>query len=411
MTSTAQDKSGPRPEVQPLRTLWISHYPVFGGPHNIPLRLAPSLRDVGIETTMLLPDEPGTAAERLISAGVPVAMLPLHRLRRTRDMRVHAAFVRRAPHEVGAIRHVIRNGSYDIVVLTGLTNPHGAIAARLEHVPIVWQILDSANPPYVRVPAMEIVRRWADAVLFTGRRVELMHIGTRPLTQPSVLFSPPVDTDRYRPLSDAERATIRADLGVPTDAPFVGTIANLNPMKGIEWFIRAAARIYAARPDAWFLISGATYPQHAGYLESLRREMRESPVPAERWKLRVCHDPDLDRLYPALDVKLITSLPASEGQPTTASETLACGVPVVTTDVGAVREVVQDGVSGFVVAPRDSGALARATLHLLGNPVQRAQMGQAARKHAEEHWALPTCMGIYADLFASVSTAPSRVNR
>jgi glycosyltransferase involved in cell wall biosynthesis len=408
MTSPARGEAGQARLARAMRTLWISHYPVFGGPHNIPLRLAPALREVGIETTVLLPDEPGTATDRLTAGGVPVVTLPLHRLRRTRDVRTQMTFIGHARREVAAIRKVIRDGSYDILVLTGLTNPHGAIAARLEHVPIVWQILDSANPPYIRAPAMAMVRRWADAVLFTGKAVAVMHTGSHPLNQPSFLFTPPVDTDLYRPINGHERAAIRAELGVPADAPLVGTIANLNPMKGIEWFIRTAVRIHSACPDAWFLISGATYPQHTGYLESLRREMRESPVPAERWKVRVRHDPQLDRLYPALDVKLITSLPASEGHPTTASETLACGVPVVTADVGGVREVVQDGVSGFVVAPRDTGALAEATVKLLRDPVLQKQMGQAARRRAVEHCSLPICAGIYADVFGSVIAAPGR---
>jgi glycosyltransferase involved in cell wall biosynthesis len=413
MTRAAANVSDPdRPiQIRPVatRVLWISHYPVFGGPHNIPLRLAPLLRETGIETVMMLPDEPGSAAERMIDAGVRVITLPLHRLRRTRDPRVHATFVRQARNEIAAIRRMIRDGGYDIVVLTGLTNPHGAIAARLERTPIAWQILDSANPPYVREPSMTLVRRWADAVLFTGRTVERMHTRFRPLRQPSVLFTPPVDTERYRPITGAERAAIRAELGVPPEAPFVGTVANLNPMKGIEWFIRAAVRIYARCPDTWFLISGASYPQHSDYLEALRREIRESPVPAERWKLRVCHDPRLDRLYPALDVKLITSVPASEGHPTTASETLACGVPVVTTDVGGVREVVQDGVSGFVVAPRDAETLAAATLRLLDNPPLRARMGQAARARAVEHCSLPSCAKVYAGVFEELTAADRRM--
>jgi glycosyltransferase involved in cell wall biosynthesis len=159
------------------------------------------------------------------------------------------------------------------------------------------------------------------------------------------------------------------------------------------------------------LISGATYPQHAGYLDSLRHEMSASPVPAERWKLRVCHDPRLDRLYPALDVKLVTSLPASEGHPTTAAETLSCGVPVVTADVGGASEVVEHGVSGFVVAPRDSAALADATLRLLDDAGLRSQMGDAGRRLAQERSSLSTCARIHADAFATALAVPSRARR
>lgn len=405
MSAAAEEAPATR---RSIRILWISHFPVFGGPHNIPLRLAPVLRDAGIETTVLLPHEPGTAAERLRAGGVSVVTIPLRRLRRTRDLRIHAELLVRAGADVAAIRRVIRDGRHDVVMLTGLTNPHGALAARLERVPLVWQILDTATPPAVRRAVMPFVRRWADAVMFNGEALETLHCGLRPLTQPTTLFTGPVDTQRFRPATERERGAMRAELGVPAHAPFVGTVANLNPMKGIEWFVRAAVKIHAACPEAWFLISGAAYGNHAGYLESLRREMRESPVPAERWIVR--HDAP-DRHYPALDVKLITSLPASEGRTTTGPEAMSCGVPVVAVDVGAVREVIEDGVTGSVVPPRDADALARSTLRLLADRDLRMRLGAAGRRRAEERYALAPSAQVYVDLLACLDTRGNRTLR
>ena len=203
------------PRVSTVRVLWISHYPVFGGPHNIPLRLAPALAKAGIETTMVLPEEPGGAADRLVAAGIPVLRLPLHRLRRTRDPRVHASMIRQVHREVAGIRSAIRSGGHDIVVLTGLTNPHGALAARARTDADRVADIGLANPWYIREPAMAMVRRCADVVMFTGRTVESMHTRLRPLRQPSVLFTLPVDTDRYRPIGGAERAAIRAERSSP----------------------------------------------------------------------------------------------------------------------------------------------------------------------------------------------------
>ncbi len=378
------------------RALWISHYPVFGGPHNLALQLHGPLQRLGAETTMLLPAEQGTAAERLRAGGVPVVTIPLRRFRRSRDPRMHLALAAGLAPEVRRIRHVMRDGGHDLVLLTGLANPHGAIAARLEGLPIVWQILDSATPSPIRAAAMPLVRRWADAVMFNGRALVDLHTGHRPLKQPAALFTGPADTDRFHPATAEERATMRAELGVSPGAPFVGTIANLNPMKGVEWFIRAAERIHRALPDAWFLISGAAYDTHRAYRDQLEREMLEGPVPADRWIVR--HDPP-DRHYPALDVKLITSLPASEGRTTTAPEAMACGVPVVTTDVGAVSEVVEHGLTGLVVPPLDPDALAKGTLRLLTDPVLRAELGRMGRERAIERYALAPSAAVYIDSY------------
>ena len=300
----------------------------------------------------------------------------------------------RSASEVAEIRRLMSRGQYDIAVLLGLTNPHAALAGRLERLPIVWQILDSATPPPVRASLMPFVRRWSDAVMFNGHALERMHNRGRPLRQPVTFFTAPVDTARFRPRDAAERTRLRAELKIPPDAPVVGTVANINPMKGIEWFVRAAVRVHAERPDAWFVICGQDYSTHARYRAQLEREMRASAIPRERW-IRVQGDPD--PYYPTFDVKLITSVPRSEGRTTTGPEAMACGIPVVATDVGAVREVIEDGRSGLVVPPLDADALANATLRLLSDPKLRARLGREGRRLAVERYGIRSSLDAHLE--------------
>jgi glycosyltransferase involved in cell wall biosynthesis len=368
-----------------VRVLWINPFPVFGGPHNTVLTLNEPLQAAGVESVFLLPTEPGSAADRLRAGNVEVLTTRLHRLRRTLDPRRHAALVGHAPSEVAAIRALMRDVRYDVVVLMGLTNPHGALAARLEHTPLVWQILDTATPPAVRAALMPLVRRWSDAVMFNGHALEEAHCGGRPLSPPVTIYTAPVDTDRFHPRSAAERALLRAELGIPSDASVVGTVANINPMKGIEWFVRTAIRVHKARPDSWFLLCGQSYRTHARYRAQIEQQMRVSPVPAERW---IIVDGDPARYYPVLDVKLITSVPRSEGRSTTGPEAMACGIPVVASDVGAVHEVIESGRTGIVVPALDAAALAHATLTLLSDPGLRARLGREGRRRAVERYGI-----------------------
>jgi glycosyltransferase involved in cell wall biosynthesis len=227
---------------------------------------------------------------------------------------------------------------------------------------------------------MALVRRWADAVMFSGRKIERMYAGRRPLGVPAYQWAPVVDTDRFWP-DPATRAATRARMGVPEDAPFVGTVANLVPMKGIEYFIEAAVRIHRRRPDTWFLISGSTYPDHDDYVARLHEEAWASGVPQERF---IWTEGPADGVYPALDVMLITSLPRSEGWTTTSVESLACETPVVATDVGSVSEIVIDGVTGTIVPPRDAQALATATLMLIEEPGLHERLGAEGRRRVIE---------------------------
>jgi glycosyltransferase involved in cell wall biosynthesis len=99
----------------------------------------------------------------------------------------------------------------------------------------------------------------------------------------------------------------------------------------------------------------------------------------------------VSQLAPALDVFWLTSEPRSEGIPTTVEEAMALGIPVVAADVGGVREIVDDGMTGFLVPSRDPEALVAATEPLLDDPARRRQMGEAARLRAEADFNLDRC--------------------
>jgi glycosyltransferase involved in cell wall biosynthesis len=226
--------------------------------------------------------------------------------------------------------------------------------------------------------------------MFNGRAVEELHVGGRPLKVPSFQFTGGVDLKRFHPDQEL-RAETRRRFGVPEDALFVGTVANLNPMKGIEYFIRAASTVFRQNPDSWFLINGSTYATHRAYTAALHREAADSGVPPERF---IWTDGLPQDNYAALDITLVTSRPRSEGTTTTAPESLACGVPVVATDVGSVREVVRNGVTGVVVPPDAPELLARETLRLGADPDLRRRLGVAGRREVAGQHSMETTASV-----------------
>jgi glycosyltransferase involved in cell wall biosynthesis len=388
-----------------MRALWVFHFPVYGGPHNTAVGVRSPLADLGWETLAALTDEPGNAEQRLIEGGLETVTMPLHRLRASWHPRDNLRTAAALRSEVRALEQMIGARSCDVVVVTGLMNPHAAIAARRAGVPVVWQVLDTRTPPVPRSAAMTRVRRWADSVMFNGRTVEDLHLGGRPLKTPSFQFTGGVDLNRFRP--DPElRAETRRRFGVPEDALFVGTVANLNPMKGIEYFIRATSRVFRENPDSWFLINGSTYETHRAYTAALHREAEASGVPSERF---IWTDGLPQNHYVALDVTLVTSRPRSEGTTTTAPESLACEVPVVATDVGSVREVVRNGVTGVVVPPDSPQVLARETLRLAADPALRRRLGEAGRRDVAEHHSMEATASVCDRAFRAAIERPSTI--
>jgi len=113
-----------------VNTLAVIHYPIYGGPHNRLALLGPILREHGVSTTVVLPDGPGSAPERMRAAGLEVVQMPLRRLRARLDPRFHLSFVRGLRTDIRALRQLIRDREIDLVVIGGLVNPQGVFAAR-----------------------------------------------------------------------------------------------------------------------------------------------------------------------------------------------------------------------------------------------------------------------------------------
>lgn len=364
-----------------MRIAWVVAYPVFGGPHNHIGRIAPHLRTLGVQTCVVVPEEVGNAFERLDQApDLDVVALPLHRLRATRETRPHVDLVRTFIPETGRLAKLFRERDIDVVVQATLLPPHASVAARRAGLPLVCQVVDTRPPRPVAAVGMEIVRHLADRVMFCGDRLVELHTGQRPLGVPMEVFRPPVDTTRFAP-STARREATRAAWEIPLDASVVGMVGNLNPQKGWEYFVRAAGIIHREVRDAYFLMVGATYDLHQGYLALIEREIGASGVPRERF-IMTGESREVETLLAAMDIKLITSVLRSEGTPTTGLEALACGVPLVGVDVGAVAEFVLDGETGFLVQPLDPASIANAAVRLLRDAELRARMGANGRELA-----------------------------
>jgi len=381
------------------RVLFVIHHAIFGGPHNQALRLAGPLRARGYETIVLLPDMPGDAPERLQAAGIAVERVPLHSLRARPDPILQARFALSFLPEVSDIRRCIRDHGIDVVQVGGLVNPHAALAARREGVPVVWQLLDTRAPRPVAWAAMLWVRALATVVMPTGRRVLSAFPGWRRLASRVVPFVPPVDTDAFRPQPQL-CAEVRREWGIPDGAPVVGSVANINPQKGIATLIEAFGRVRRDFSEARLVIIGAEYEAHRRYSRTLRLRLAELGLVegTDVYFLGARHD--IERQLQGFDLFALGSVPRSEGIPTALLEAMSCGLPVVATDVGGVAEVVEEDVTGFLVPPLDDEAFAAALTRVLRDPDRGSALGQTGRQRSLERFSLERCADVHAHAYA-----------
>lgn len=164
---------------------------------------------------------------------------------------------------------------------------------------------------------------------------------------------------------------LRSTMGIARDVPLVGIVARLAPVKDHGLFLASAKLILARRGTARFAIVGDGELRDRLREEAARLGVAES-VYFTGWR----HD--LPDVYADLDVVVSSSL--EEGTPVAMIEASAAGRPVVSTDVGGVRDVVVDGVTGILVHDRDPANLAAAIERLLEDPTGAREMGAAGRK-------------------------------
>ncbi len=171
-----------------------------------------------------------------------------------------------------------------------------------------------------------------------------------------------IDVDRFWRVADDVRSRYRVEIGVAPSAPVVGIVANLRPVKALDTFVRAAAIVAEALPAARFLVIGEGDEDR----EDLRLlELCSDLNLSERLQF-LGRRKDIPELLSTMNVGVLSS--RSESMPNAVGEYMAAGLPVVSTDVGGVSELVEDGVNGYVVPVGDSRSMAERILQVLANP-------------------------------------------
>jgi glycosyltransferase involved in cell wall biosynthesis len=255
-------------------------------------------------------------------------------------------------------------------------------AARLARVRVV--VASERNSDYrrplVQRAALRLTRPWVSALVANseaGRRFSIRTQGL-PAEKVHVVHSG-VDVERFRP---GDAAEARRSLGLEAGAPVIGMVASFKPQKNHLMFLEVARRVLAARPEAMFLCAGEPLRGAGAYHREVSRALQQGEL-AGRCRL-LGRVEDVERVYRACDLTVLTS--RHEGTPNVVLESMACGVPVVVTDVADNAMVVPEGVAGAVVPEGDAAAMAARVLGLLADERGRREMGQAARRHVMERF-------------------------
>jgi glycosyltransferase involved in cell wall biosynthesis len=305
---------------------------------------------------------------------------PLHTPRALIEMSLAAAQVRRA-----ARRHradVVHANSIRAGIVLGL--------ARLSPAASVVHIRDCLPPGALTSATMRLISATATTVVANSRYTADCMRAAAPGADVEVVYNP-VDLVRFDPARidpHHARARLRRELGgLPEGRLLLGVVAQISPWKGQETAIEALRLLVGEGLDAQLLLIGsakfvarATRFDNEGYLADLRaRIARYGLEDRVSW---LGEREDVPELMRALDIVLAPSREEPFGR--TLIEAMALGVPVLATNVGGPREIVEDGREGYLLAPSEPEAWARAVRTIAESPEIRRSMGLAGRRRVQQ---------------------------
>jgi glycosyltransferase involved in cell wall biosynthesis len=198
-----------------------------------------------------------------------------------------------------------------------------------------------------------------------------------------------IDTEVFRPLESLERNPLRLMATCSADAP----------LKGLRYLLKAHARLLREFPGLELLLVGK--PRPGGQTEKLIRRL--GIADHIRFVSNISTE-QMVRYYAQASVAVVPSIYEGFGLP--AGEAMACGVPVVSTDGGALPEVVGD--AGVIVPAKDAEALAEAIADLLRNPQRRETLSRQGRRRIEELFCWQVCARQMTDYYRQVIADANR---
>jgi len=326
----------------------------------------------------------GPLAEDIESAGMRISEFPLTSL-----------------HNFGTLRQFtrltkyLRNARIQIIHAFGFYADIFAVpAARMAGVPIILasrrELLNLRSPWQQR--AVKFACRISTDVVVNSRAAaaDVLDGGLASADRlhliPNCITVPAVENAVVR----KER---RAQLGIDGEAPLVGTACVLRPEKDLETFLRACRLVRESVAGARFVIIG----------DGPRRKELEGLT--EKLALRdavlfLGARDDVQQLLPMMDVFVLTS--RTESFPNAILEAMAARLPVVATNVGGIPEVVQDGETGFLVAPGEAAEIAKRTIELLRDEDARRAMGNRALERVREQYSVERISGKLQELYRAL---------
>lgn len=349
-----------------MTILVVDTCPHMGGAEWSLLELTERFIKNGVNVVAAMPE--GDLATKMRSINVATFTVPQIRLKKSAFLRTSAAFIAAA----AKIPSVVYKSGADVILANNLA---AGLLAAISPVrrPLVWHIRDLRLPHHCA--------RWlaprAKRIIAASRAIDetLCEMLPRQTIGRVRLVPNGIDTNRF---SMRDRIEARRILNLPHHVPIVGMLANLVPWKKHDLFIESMALVKQKCRDARFIIAGQDlFNEHGKWIARLHDQANGLHLGNDLiWLDKVN---DSTSILGALNVLLHPAYDEPFGR--VLCEAMAMQIPVIAIDRAGPSSIIKDGITGFLVPPRNPEQLAYKTIQLLHNPAMAKNMGENGRAH------------------------------
>lgn len=359
----------------PLHVLWALSSMEMGGTEIFSLEIVPRLMRRA-RVTVLLTERQGELYDKLKATGVDIV-----------EERLPGKFHRERIHRA---RRTIRRLAPDIVHTHSLSTHYLIrVASIMARTPVVIPHLHGMIDIRLKGTLKQREQRLlpcTDRMLFVSRAVldnfrEIVLGGPSPadhLESRLEVIHDGVDIENFSRERKAEWDALRAEYGIPQDAPVIGKVGRLDPVKNLELLIDVVRLLKPRFPSIRCVLVGDGRSEYRSHLEqqAKSRGVGENVIFAGYRMDTAAH-------FGLFDVSMLTS--RSEGLPRSIIESMAAGTPVVASDIAGMNEVIEHGVSGFLAPAREAEAFAAYVGRLLEDPELRHRLAAEGRRRARDY--------------------------
>ena len=361
----------------------------WGGPQTRIFRVAKALHNTKFQPITLFPENNSKKITQIFqNNGLICSRLKLTPLKsQFKSVLKYLLFF---ISEVIILKNIFCQFQPKIIQCNGASQIKGLIAARLLNIPSIWFLNDTRTPKIVSLIFQILVRICNPYIIVNSIRVKKYYLDNSSLKNRSIkVIQSPVDFmffNKQRKNQFDKKKNLK-----------VVTVANINPDKGLEYFIEMVAKINKKINNVNFYIAGSQLRTQTIYFNKLQALIEKLNINNVTF---TGHVEDIKSFLDSSDVYVCSSI--TEASPISVWEAMATGLPVVSTNVGDVGIFLKNTDYDFITPTKNGERLAYKTLELLKNSELRIKYGNFLQKVAINNFGINSCINKHIEYYSKI---------